>query len=259
LVAGTTYNLRLTMVGSSIKLFVDGVQRISVTNSAVNNTGVAGISYWSSATGSNTVGMHIDNFATQPATVDSKGTNNGDYWFGPVVETAGAIVGDSDTAATFDGSSNYASIPDSATLDLGDTLSAELWFKRSNAGVGLQTLLDKGSTSYKVALITGKPTLYKSTGAGAGTIIVQHSTAIADTNWHHLVIVKAASGTCYVYLDNVAASASGSGKTLANTASPLRIGGSSSEFFAGSVDEVSMYSTALTSTNVSDHYLIGHG
>jgi hypothetical protein len=257
--AGTTYNLRMSMVGSSIKVFVNGVQRISVTNSAVNNTGVAGLSYWSSATGSNTVGMHIDNFAVYPLVADSKGTNTGDYWYGPVLETAGALGGnDVTTAVQFSGSS-YASIPDAATLDLGDTMSAELWFKRGDAGTGLQTLLDKGSTAIKVGLISGKPTLYKSAGAGAGTIIVQHGTAITDTTWHHLVVVKNAAGTCYVYLDNVAASASGSGKTLANTSSALLIGGSSGEYFNGTVDDVSLYSTALSSVVVDEHYAAGNG
>jgi hypothetical protein len=258
LTAGQTYNLRLTMVGSSIMLWVDGVARVSVTNSAINNTGVAGVTYWSSAAGSNTVGKHIDNFAARPLTSDSKGTNDGEYVDIPVLGTPGAVAGDADTAVTFNGT-QAATIPDAAAIDLGDTMTAELWFKRGNATTGLQTLLDKGTGSMKVGLISGKPTLYKSTGAGAGTVVVQHGTAITDTNWHHLVVVKNAAGACYVYLDNVSATASGSGKTLTSTTSPLLIGGSTGEFFNGSVDEVSLYSTALSAATVTDHFTVGSG
>jgi hypothetical protein len=37
------------------------------------------------------------------------------------------------------------------------------------------------------------------------------------------------------------------------------IGGSTGEFFNGSVDEVSLYSTALSAATVTDHYTVGNG
>lgn len=40
---GVTYTLRLDQVGSTIRLLVDGVERISVTDSAISAAGVAGV------------------------------------------------------------------------------------------------------------------------------------------------------------------------------------------------------------------------
>ena len=55
----TSYNLRLRMVGTSIKVFIDDVERISVTDSAVSAAGRAGIITYRTAT--NSTGIHISN------------------------------------------------------------------------------------------------------------------------------------------------------------------------------------------------------
>lgn len=72
--AGVTYALKLVMTGTTIELYVDGVQRISVTDSAVAAAGRAGAR--ASAAALNTTGFHLDNiFATEPPTSLSYATN----------------------------------------------------------------------------------------------------------------------------------------------------------------------------------------
>jgi len=56
---GTTYQLRLSMVGTAIKVLVNGVERISVTDSAITAAGRAGVRS-AGANDANT-GKHIDN------------------------------------------------------------------------------------------------------------------------------------------------------------------------------------------------------
>jgi hypothetical protein len=69
---GQTHNVKLQMRGSSLKVFVDGAERISVTNSTITAAGRAGV-YTGSYDNSDTWGIHIDNFnvtgapSTQPA------------------------------------------------------------------------------------------------------------------------------------------------------------------------------------------------
>jgi hypothetical protein len=68
--AGNTYVLKLEMIGSAIKVFVDGVQRISVTDSTITAAGKAGVR--SAASNDAWTGKHIDNylaFDTSVATV----------------------------------------------------------------------------------------------------------------------------------------------------------------------------------------------
>jgi hypothetical protein len=114
LTAGTTYRLALDMTGPTIRLLVNGVQQISVTNTAITAAGRSGIAMGfgatSSLTTSDTTGMHLDNFTVTPPLADSKGTNTGDYLNGPTLGVAGAIVGDPNTAARFDGVSDFGTV-----------------------------------------------------------------------------------------------------------------------------------------------------
>jgi hypothetical protein len=61
---GVTYALKLEMRGSAIKVYVDGVQRISVTDSSITAAGKAGAVF---REGSATVGLHLDNFSAVDA------------------------------------------------------------------------------------------------------------------------------------------------------------------------------------------------
>ena len=91
------------------------------------------------------------------------------------------------------------------------------------------------------------------------------SAAVYDGAWHHVVLVRpSGSAPIHVaYVDGVAVTTTmhtnQSGSSFANLAYPLRIGARSNratvdEFFAGSLDEFAVYSKALGSTAVIDHY-----
>ncbi len=61
LVAGTSYTVRLDMVGTTIRVLIDGVQRISVTNSAFTAKGKCGMVLTGAYT--NTTGLHLDSIS----------------------------------------------------------------------------------------------------------------------------------------------------------------------------------------------------
>ena len=56
----TAYTVTLRMVGSAISLWVDGVERVSATNTDVTAAGRAGVRFWGTGTPSNTAGLHLD-------------------------------------------------------------------------------------------------------------------------------------------------------------------------------------------------------
>lgn len=63
LAASTTYNVRLKMSGTTIKVFLDDSEVISQTDSSITAAGQAGIRYPSeSLTPTDTTGLQIDNF-----------------------------------------------------------------------------------------------------------------------------------------------------------------------------------------------------
>ena len=63
LTAGNSYNLKLEMIGSAIKVYVDGVLTISVTDTAITAAGKAGISFRDAIASSDTTLLHLDNFS----------------------------------------------------------------------------------------------------------------------------------------------------------------------------------------------------
>src|SRR6476646_6963367 len=80
---------------------------------------------------------------------DSFGVSSGTYQSGSATGLAGALPGDPDTAATFDGATGWVSVPDAPVLDLGDRFSAEAWIKRGAIGTsGTQVVVSKQDTSW---------------------------------------------------------------------------------------------------------------
>src|ERR671933_1638258 len=62
---------------------------------------------------------------------DSYGSNAGSYQGGFALGRAGALAGDPDTAALFDGANGFVSVPHDGSLDVGDDFTIEAWVKRT--------------------------------------------------------------------------------------------------------------------------------
>lgn len=113
LTAGTSVNLRLEMIGSTISVYRDGnaTPIISVTDTAIAAAGKAGVRLRCVATPSDTAGLHIDNFVAEDT---STGGGGGD------VTGSAAWTEDSDTAsmsgaATVSGGAGWAEADDTAS------------------------------------------------------------------------------------------------------------------------------------------------
>src|SRR5438105_4848445 len=65
---------------------------------------------------------------------DSWGSNAGTYTGGFTLGTVGAIKGEANTAATFNGSNGYVTVPHGSSLDVGDNFTVEAWVKRASFG-----------------------------------------------------------------------------------------------------------------------------
>ncbi|HSC21425.1 MAG TPA: LamG-like jellyroll fold domain-containing protein, partial [Solirubrobacterales bacterium] len=189
---------------------------------------------------------------------DSSGNaQNGTYKNAPTLGVAGAIGLDSNTAVSLAAASKqWVSIPDSATLDLGDILTYEAWVKRVSTGTG-QTILDKGSGSLIVRFLANNKVLVRRNGVAN---ICESTVAVTDTtSWHHIVVTKNGA-TVKIYIDGVDVTGTVTNSTLVNTAVVLGIGAADAgeeEFFNGSIDEVAVYGTALSKARVEAHRAAG--
>jgi len=269
LVAGTSYRLRLDLQGTAIRVYVDGILRISATDGAISAAGRAGVQVGyagSTVTQTNATGLHLDNLrlvdSSAPTTArDAKGTNSQAYVNGPTL-TTGALGGDGDRAASFDGVNDYVNV----TRQIQDSFSIELWFKSTQ---GLNTnaqwwgnagLVDGevGGTSndFGVSLRSdGKIT------AGVGNpdqSIVSSSGGYNDGVWHHVVFTRdKTTGALALYVDGASAGTlTATNKNSLTGPASLSFGRiqTGGNYYAGALDEVAVYNRVLSAADVQAHF-----
>ncbi|HVM48353.1 MAG TPA: LamG-like jellyroll fold domain-containing protein [Candidatus Acidoferrum sp.] len=217
-------------------------------------------------------------------------SGNGTHFPGLTHQVPGAIVGDPDTAAEYsaidpvsDDGAVSTIVPYLPALNPAASFSVELWLKPTvqgnlgNAQAPLNNQYNDGSGNrfgwdfFQRAAANQTP---DSHGPGYsfrmfnGTAGSEDQTTVFNITggnyvvgqWSHLVAVYDAtvpSATLYLNGQQVAQSAGGNGSYVPNPASPFSIGGypdSSQNPFIGPLDEVAIYTNALTSDQVLAHY-----
>ncbi len=191
------------------------------------------------------------------------GTYTGTWHGSPTLGVTGALTGDPGTAVTLASSSQYGTVANAAGLNKTNNFSLELWLKRSRSGA-LQAVVGKPLTTttksenYAIWLTTAnKPQFEVGAGTGTKSAVITSSTAITDTTtWHHIVGTFA-SGVLKIYLDGTLTgtnSAAGFTTVTTNT-SALNISlNNATNYYGGSLDEIAVYGTALTATQITDHH-----
>jgi hypothetical protein len=185
-----------------------------------------------------------------------------------VLGVAGAIVGDSSTAARFDGGNDRVTMgdPASGSLDFGTTdFTVEVWVRA--------TASDERAIISKRSYTAGQP-YWQATvtddGSRIGRVRVNlyDSTVtrelygpairVDDGAWHHVAVVFDRDTGVTVYVDSVAATTSlVFGGNIGNDGE-LMLGKSAGyPYFKGDLDEGAVYGTALSASQVQAHYLAG--
>jgi len=159
---------------------------------------------------------------------------------------------------TFNGTSSQVEI----TNKLANDLSIAMWVKTTQTagtpqwynGVGLvDGDVPFNSNDFGTALVGGKFAF----GVGNPDVTILSTNLINDGNWHLCVATREqASGTIKVYVDGVLENSGVGTKNTLNTPSRLLFGAISSggHFFAGSLDEVRLYTRVLGAGEVAALY-----
>jgi hypothetical protein len=175
-------------------------------------------------------------------TSDSSGNGNTLTNNGGVTFSSGKIG----NAAVFD-DSNWLESPASIPFESNATVS--VWFK--------PTVLNN-----TYGTIVGFYPGLNIAASASNTITVDDFTQpfisgplLSENTWYH-VVVKVASGVCYLYLNN---SLIASENSILLTGSSFRIGGEIGDNFNGSIDAVGIWDRALTTGEISDLYNTGAG
>jgi hypothetical protein len=193
---------------------------------------------------------------TGTTALDSSGHNNhGTYLNGPLLGQTGAFAG-SNTAVSFDGINDLVRVPDSNSLDAGDTFSLEGWVKRSSTS-GSQTLFSKGGNGIQLTVMNAANGNQVWLRKANVTTIARSAIGVpADGRFHHIVATKngTGAGSLHIYIDGVDSTVVVTGvQVIANTTFPLDMSGGASN--QHTYDEFALYDGVLSAAQVASHYV----
>ncbi len=209
--------------------------------------------------------------ASTAGAMDDKGLNdnNGTFFNNPTGGVVGALPNDPDTSVQFDGINDYAL----AARQIAGDFSIELWVKSSQNFVGevygqtpctqwwhgaglVDADLAGGAQDFGVSMCAGKIVA----GVGIPEISVTSPGTYNDNQWHHVVFTRTQStGALALYVDGALAGTATGNTGLLNAQANLNFGrlGFAANYFAGTLDEVAVYTSVLSPTTVTNHYELG--
>jgi hypothetical protein len=187
--------------------------------------------------------------ASGSTVTDSSNNGNTGTITGAVRTTAGRFG----SALTFNGTSDWVTIADAASLDVTNQMTLEAWV-RPSAVTSWRTVLMKEQTNGLVYGLyansdTNRPSVHVNS---AGEKDTRGTAQLAVNTWTHLAATYDGANL-RLYVNGVQASSKADTGNLPNSTGALRIGGNSvwSEWFAGQIDEVRVYTRALTAAEIT--------
>lgn len=165
-------------------------------------------------------------------------------------------------AISFNGSSDYISIPNSTSLQFGETFSVSVWINAtslSNRFAIFTTRIANPAGAWQLEVGTGNAGTGRIAVTGLGTWIWESSSNVISTDtWYNICYVKAnnsTSGSMYLngaLLTPLVTTA----YTISNNsdAKGLGVGTSISQFFPGRIAKCVLYNKALSATEVLQNF-----
>jgi hypothetical protein len=187
---------------------------------------------------------------------DSLNNNNG------TATNVSWVVGKIGQAASFNGTSSKIVIPSSASLNSPSTaLTLCLWVNiTSDLGTKVIALKYKnsgGSGDYYFLTIGGKFSARTDGGSGA----IDGGSSFSTNTWYHLVLVWTSATKLEFFINSVSQGTDLSPGNISSTAYELILGNyiSAGLELSGLIDDVQLYSRALTFSEISQLYNSGNG
>lgn len=209
---------------------------------------------------------------------DSSGNGHTGTVTGATYGATGLIADDADDAMDFDGSSDKIAIADVLDFAWNSAFSVEAWVAMDQFGGGgtdrvIASKLDNGNfdQGWEVRLSsTTKPRFFlRSADGGLFSIDVECQASIPNGTPTHLVVTYSGSGAASgvkFYIDgaestSVTVNEDDLGTNVTSNAITLTLAARANDvnWWSGVLDEVAIYSSALTAAQVLEHYNAGIG
>jgi concanavalin A-like lectin/glucanase superfamily protein/calcineurin-like phosphoesterase family protein len=184
---------------------------------------------------------------------DSRNRYAGTYRGGYTLAWPGVLFGDTNTATAFDGATGEMT---ASGPSLSTSGSLEGWFYWQRGGVLLRDNSSASTGGWILAWDNAGTLYYRVAGKSFNT---GRSADSYRNAWHHFVLTKSA-GSVSLYIDGTRVH-SGTGAANTATAMPWHLmrNGTYSDRAGGRVDELAVYGSALSASQVARHYSLGRG
>lgn len=201
---------------------------------------------------------------------DEVGAHDGTYKGSVTHGAAGAIAGDPNHAASFDGTTGYVDVGDALPFLGTSPFTIEAWTSPVSGGSDPMCMASKSFASGGLnGSITEGWAFYLDNGTNAINV-ARYTGGVADgaqggaaplAEFAHLVATYDGA-TMTVWLNGVSMGSTGSMRQLVDHTKPLTIGASRGGiycFFRGALDEVALYGAALPADRIRAHFHAGIG
>jgi len=206
--------------------------------------------------------------------LDAVGSNNGKYKdaAGDINTSTGSVTGKINEAINFDGTDQYAQIPDSADLEFpsGTNFALAVWVNVTGSSSGTRTaIVGKGyhdtSVNLPVYMLQYDPadshraTFYLRNSSDVTKVVVG-ATSLND-GWHHVVGVKDGE-EMRLYVDGVSDNTAvdiGGDYAYGVNSDDVYIGQHYNRYINGAIDDLRIYNIALTLAQIEAIYNSGNG
>jgi hypothetical protein len=248
------------------------LDEVRIYNRAISNEEIAQLYRLTAPTGVDTSLKGYWSFNGSDISGTTAYDRSGNANTGTLTNGPTPAIGKLGQALSFDGVDDYATTPDSDTLDVLDSTNFSLsgWFSR-NTFTTDDTIIAKSNgqassdTGYNAYIDDTTDKLTFVANDGTDQYKIESVSTFTATGWHHFTLVwdDASSANTKLYIDGTSEAATTTG-TFANVNSlanalTFRIGAESDNGnpFDGKIDEVRVYNRALSSTEVSALYNAG--
>ncbi|MBL7817975.1 MAG: T9SS type A sorting domain-containing protein [Saprospiraceae bacterium] len=162
----------------------------------------------------------------------------------------------------FDGTDDYVSVSDNNALDFTNNLTLEAWVKPTGAQSQTAGVISKnrasGSIGYALAIEPENNELTFLANNNTSNIYVKSTTTVPLNQWSHVAVTYNGS-TVRLYFNGSEVYSQSVNISLLNSTQPLYIGGigsggTSTWLFKGCIDEVRIWNTARSASQISSNY-----
>lgn len=226
------------------------------TEGSPDTVGLAG--HWTFDEGSGTAAADTSGNGNN-GTLTNMEAGDWDSTVKPVLYTANPY------SLLFDGSSEYVTAADSASLDLSSRMTLSAWFRGTiNTSTHPNPIISKweesgSQSSYMLMVTVGRKLDARLSTTGSASDDYAGTSTIADGTWYHGAATYDGSNV-RIYVNGVLESTTARTGSLFNSTSSVqfgRAGSSPVKFWNGYIDDPRIYSRALSNTEILNLSLSG--